>query len=267
MRDHDKTGSKENPVKCSGKEGIVAYLNNYYGPNKEGLSYERVRDPEAQIGKLLLYKISYEGLNKPILAYFDIEAPENSVNEKIEGLYTEEEIQLIEKNQKEADTQEAEKNDPDLVNKLGTIEFPINCSDEAGIRHYLDNLYGPKAQKLTYEKKESSTSENGNELQCYEVNYKGLKKPIILYFELKSSFFYTSADNIRGLYNTKGLKKLKRKRTGKIIDYSAQAIAYIIIIAYSITQKTEYLLPTIIVLCILAGISGIGLSIHGTKKK
>jgi hypothetical protein len=55
--------------------------------------------------------------------------------------------------------------------------------------------------------------------------------------------------------------------TGKIIDYSAQAIAYIIIIAYSITQKTEYLLPTIIVLCILAGISGIGLNIHGTKKK
>jgi hypothetical protein len=45
MRDNDKTGSKENPVKCRGKEGIVAYLNNYYGPNIEGLSYERVRDP------------------------------------------------------------------------------------------------------------------------------------------------------------------------------------------------------------------------------
>jgi hypothetical protein len=173
MRDKDKIGSMENPVKCSGKEGIIAYLNNFYGPNKEGLSYERVRDPEAQIGKLLLYEISYEGLNKPILAYFDIEAPVNSVNEKIEGLYTEEEIQILEKKQIEEDTEDAKKNNPDLVNKLGTIEFPINCSDEAGIRHYLDNLFGPKAQKLTYEKKETSTSENGNEVQGYEVNYKG----------------------------------------------------------------------------------------------
>jgi hypothetical protein len=87
MKNDNKLGTFENPIKCKGIQGEREYLNKLVTPNGEPINYNRIGSKHAVNGNMLdIYEINYQGLAKPFCIYFDMYSKGPKDKKAVDGL-------------------------------------------------------------------------------------------------------------------------------------------------------------------------------------